>query len=238
MGKHGRRAWLARGIAALFALVALSVRPPAGQGEDYEVDLALVLAIDCSFSVDAREFRLQMEGLGRAFTRREVKQAIRSGTRQRIAVAAIHWSDDNHQQVIMPWTIIAGDADADEVGMILATAQRELAQGGTGISAALLVSSGLFAAAPSAERRVIDVSSDGRNNIGPPVYAMRDQIVANGITINALTILNEWPTLDKYFEANVVGGQGHFVMPAQNYEDFARAIFQKLMREITGPGIS
>ena len=31
-----------------------------------EVDLALVLAVDCSFSVDAKEFALQMQGLGQA----------------------------------------------------------------------------------------------------------------------------------------------------------------------------
>ena len=63
-------------------------------------------------------------------------------------------------------------------------------------------------------------------------------MVSQGITINALTILNEWPTLDSYFENNVVGGAGNFVMPANDYDDFAEAIYRKLLREITGPGIS
>ena len=93
---------------------------PVGQGADFDVDLALVLAIDCSFSVDSREFRLQMEGLGRAFQRPEIKKAILQGTRQRIAVAAIQWSDDNNQTVVVPWTVIAGDADAEELGQALA----------------------------------------------------------------------------------------------------------------------
>ena len=92
---------------------------PAGRAEDFDVDLALVLAVDCSFSVDAREFDLQMEGLGRAFMREEVKRAIAQGQRQRIAVAVVQWSDDMNQKVVLPWTIISGAADADELGKIL-----------------------------------------------------------------------------------------------------------------------
>ncbi len=226
-------------IAALLLGLVASLWPqPQTRGQETEVDLALVLAIDCSFSVDANEFRLQMEGLGRAFMRDDVKAAIRKGNRQRIAVAAMQWSDETNQMVVLPWTIIAGDADADEVGAVLARMPRRLAEGGTSISTALTYGAALFAAAPPAGRRVIDVSSDGRNNIGPPVNAARDRIVAQGITINALVILNEWPTLDVYFEKQVVGGQAHFVIPANDYDAYAEAIYRKLLREITGPGIS
>ncbi len=226
-------------IAALLLGLVASLWPqPQTRSQETEVDLALVLAIDCSFSVDANEFRLQMEGLGRAFMRDDVKAAIRKGDRQRIAVAAMQWSDETNQMVVLPWTIIAGDADADEVGAVLARMPRRLAEGGTSISTALTYGAALFAAAPPAVRRVIDVSSDGRNNIGPPVNAARDRIVAQGITINALVILNEWPTLDIYFEKQVVGGQAHFVIPANDYDAYAEAIYRKLLREITGPGIS
>jgi Protein of unknown function (DUF1194) len=226
--------WLVAALLALGILLPI----PAGRAQEYDVDLALILAIDCSFSVDAREFALQMQGLGRAFMREEVKKAIAQGHRQRIAVTAVQWSDDNNQMVVLPWTIVSGDADADELGMILTRIPRRLAEGGTSISTALLYSAGLFDTAPSAERRVIDVSSDGRNNIGPPVRPMRDRLVAQGITINGLTILNEWPTLDSYFENNVVGGTGYFVMPTNDYSTYGDAIYRKLLREITGPGIS
>lgn len=229
---------LTRLFAGLLGLMLILLPPPPGRAQDYEVDLALVLAIDCSFSVDSEEYRLQMEGLGRAFLREEVKAAIRQGVRQRIAVTAVQWSDENNQRVILPWVVIEGNADADEIGMRLASSPRVLAQGGTSISTALLFSAKLFDTAPSAERRVIDVSGDGRNNIGPPTGAARDRVVAQGITINGLSILNEWDTLNLYFESHVVGGPGHFVIPAADYEDFAEAIFRKLLREITGPGIS
>jgi hypothetical protein len=202
------------------------------------VDLALVLAIDCSFSVDANEFRLQMEGMGKAFMREEIKHAIGLGPNGRIAVLAFQWSDENNQTVIVPWTVISNGAEADAFGTTLVATPRRLAEGGTSISIALEFAASLFASSPPAERLVIDVSSDGRNNIGPPVAFVRNRIVRQGITINALTILNEWPTLDKYFEENVVGGQAHFVIPADNYDDYADAIYRKLLREITGPGIS
>lgn len=224
---------------ALLAFAAALLLPqPAGKAQESSVDLALVLAVDCSFSVDAVEFRLQMEGLGQAFFRPEIKKAIRAGYRQRIAVIVMQWSDEGNQMVVLPWTIIAGDADADEVGQVLSRMPRRLAEGGTSISTALAYGHGLFASGPEAERRVIDVSSDGRNNIGPPVDAARDRVVAAGVTINGLVILNEWPTLDVYFEDQVAGGEGHFVISANNYEAYGEAIFRKLLKEITGPGIS
>ena len=181
---------------------------------------------------------VQMQGLGRAFLRPAVKKAIRAGTLQRIAIIVMQWSDTDNQLVVLPWTIVSGDADADELGQVLANMPRRLAEGGTSISTALVYAQTLFDTAPRAPRHVIDVSSDGRNNIGPPVDAARDHVLAAGITINALAILNEWPTLDVYFEEQVAGGAGHFVIPANDYEAYGDAIYLKLLKEITGPGIS
>ena len=225
-------------IAGLIVSFCLLLPLPAGRAQDHEVDLALVLAIDCSFSVDSREFALQMEGIGRAFMTDEVKAAIAQGARQRIAVAVVQWSDERNQMIALPWTLVTGSADADELGQVLMRQARELTEGGTSLSAALIFSASLFAAAPSAERKVNDVSTDGRNNSGPPVAPVRDRVLAQGITINGLTILNEWPTLDTYVEGNVAGGPGHFVIPANDYEAYGEAILRKLLREITGPGIT
>jgi len=232
-----RPLWTRAVVLFLLLFSAASLRS-ASQAQDYQVDLALVLAIDCSFSVDSNEFRLQMEGLGRAFLHREIHEAISKGATGRIAVTALQWSDENNQMVILPWTIIANPDQSEALGQVLASMPRRLAEGGTSISTALQFSAAQFDFAPSAERKVIDISSDGRNNIGPPVNLVRDRIVARGITINALTILNEWPTLDQYFERNVVGGQAHFVLPANDYVAYAEAIYRKLLREIVGPGIS
>jgi hypothetical protein len=225
-------------LAGLLVSIAMVLPLTVGRAQDHEVDLALILAIDCSFSVDSREFALQMEGIGSAFMRDDVKKAIAQGARQRIAVSVIQWSDERNQMVTLPWMVVASAADADELGKLLMGMPRQLTEGGTSISAALAFAAPLFGSAPSAERQVIDVSTDGRNNSGPAVSPMRDRLVAQGITINGLTILNEWPTLDTYFENNVAGGVGYFVIPANDYEDYGEAMFRKLLREITGPGIT
>ena len=77
-----------------------------------------------------------------------------------------------------------------------------------------------------------DVSGDGRNNNGVKLRPVRDRIVADGITINGLVILNEDPTLDRYFESDVVGGVGSFVVRAEDYDDYVEAMRRKLLREI------
>jgi hypothetical protein len=230
--------WKKRVVAVALLLLALATPSPVTRAQDAEVDLALVLAVDCSFSVDFREFALQMKGLGQAFRKPEIKRAIAMGNLQRIAVSVVQWSDESNQVVAMPWTILESEEDGDLFGETLASMPRKLAEGGTSISSALLYSAAHLSRAPRAHRLVIDVSSDGRNNVGIPVNAVRDRLVAQGITINALAILNEWPTLDIYFQNQVVGGEGHFVIPANDYAAYADAIYRKLLREITGPGIS
>ena len=63
-------------------------------------------------------------------------------------------------------------------------------------------------------------------------------MVAAGITINGLAILNETPDLDSYYRERVVGGPGAFLMVADDYQDFIAAIRRKLVREIGGPAIA
>jgi hypothetical protein len=226
----------------LFGFLSLSHSisiSPAGAQSYEDVDLALVLAIDCSFSVDTSEFRLQMRGLGQAFRQKEIHDAIAQGPNGRIAVSVFQWSDERSQLIVVPWTII----DSEEAAILLADQlepmSRRLAEGGTSISSAMRFAAAMLQAAPfRSERRVMDISSDGRNNIGMSPDRARNEIVRRGITINGLVIINEWPTLDKYFEQQVVGGPAHFVIVANDYPAYAEAIYRKLLREITGPGIS
>jgi hypothetical protein len=222
------------GAAATAVVAGPSVAQVGG-----EVDLILVLAVDCSYSVDSREFRLQMDGIGHAFRTRQVQRAIESGPLGRIAVTAFQWSDAENQSLSTPWTVINGPASAEAFAQKMFTMERELAEGGTAIGAALLFGAAALIAAPfTALRKVIDVSSDGRNNRGEIVDLARDEVIARGITINGLAILNEWPTLDKYFQNSVVGGPYHFVLPANDYDAYKEAIYRKLLKEITGPGLS
>jgi hypothetical protein len=228
---------MAFGLSLLAALYLRYGTPARAQTAD--VDLALVLAIDCSFSVDTTEFRLQMQGLGQALRRKEIHDAIAQGTTGRIAVSVFQWSDDRSQLIVVPWTIIDGSASANALADKLETMPRKLAEGGTSISSAMRFAAAMLEAAPMrSERLVMDISSDGRNNIGISTDRVRNDIVNRGITINGLVIINEWPTLDRYFEQQVVGGPAHFVIVANDYPAYAEAIYRKLLREITGPGVS
>jgi Protein of unknown function (DUF1194) len=218
--------------ASLFSTVGPRAKSP-------EVDLALVLGVDCSYSVDAAEFRLQIEGLAQAFRRSDIHEAIRRGARGRIAVIVMEWSDDKNQRLLGSWTVLDTPASALAFAERIAKVGRELAPGSTAIGDALLFAASVLGTAPfQADRKVVDISSDGYNNRGDLVIIARDDVVARGITINGLPILNEFPTLDRYFEQQVIGGPNHFMISVSDYNSFASAIARKLLQEITGPGIS
>jgi hypothetical protein len=231
------RPWFAVMALGLLSAFSLVVAKPL-HADDAEVDVALALAIDCSYSVDSGEHQLQMEGFGAAIQSPEVLKAIQSGAHRRIAIIVYQWSDVGSQRIIVPWTIIDSKQSADAVGIALAQGRRSVAEGGTAISSALLFGFNLFADSPRATRQVIDLATDGRNNMGTPTPQVRDAVVAQGVTINGLAIVNEWPTLDKYLENQVAGGEENFVEKAANYDDFGSAMLRKLVKEITGPGMT
>jgi hypothetical protein len=85
-----------------------------------------------------------------------------------------------------------------------------------------------------AARQVIDVSGDGMANFGSSPAAIRDQLVARGITINGLAILTEEPWLADYYRQNVVGGTTGFCLVAENMDSFAEAMLRKLVQEVSG----
>ncbi len=238
-----RRRFLALAAALLLAAAVLyqaSFIPNAVKAQGREpVDLALVLSIDCSYSVDTREFRLQTNGTARALRKPEILQAIQAGPLKRIAVSVVQWSDDKNQKITVPWTIVSNEADIEKLARMIENQPRYLAEGGTSITGLMRYAAGVLATAPvEAERQVLDISSDGRNNKGGRPHVVRDQLNQYGITINGLTILNEFPTLNRYFEKYIIGGYGSFVIVAKDYEAFEKAIYRKLLREIIGPRLT
>jgi Protein of unknown function (DUF1194) len=222
----------------LLGLVAAAAIARSARAATPEVDLALVLAIDCSYSVNATEYHLQMSGLGRAFMNPQVFDAIAQGHRKKIALSAFLWSEEGNQKLIIPWRTIATSQQAVSIGSHLVYTAREISPGGTSISGALLYAQKLLATAPTAFRRVIDVSTDGRNNSGLETSGVRDQLSTAGITINALAIVNEVRDLTPYLKNQVTSGDGSFVITANSYEAYGEAILKKLVKEIEGPELS
>ena len=225
-------------LVLVFGAAVLRGDAATAQGEG-PVDLALILAIDCSYSVDRREYNLQVTGISQAFRRPEILAAIQSGKYKRIAVSVVQWSDLSHQSIVVPWRIVSDEASATALANMIAVLPRTLAEGGTSITAAMGFSANMLRSLPfQADRLVMDIAADGRNNNGGDPRPMRDAVVAQGITINGLSILNEVPTLDRYFELYITGGPANFVEIANDYGAYSIAIYRKLLREIIGPRLS
>ena len=219
-------------------LGALETR--AQQVDMRAVDVALVLAVDVSLSMDQEEQLAQRDGYAAAVRHPAVLEAIGRGARGRIALAYVEWGGPPTQRIVVPWTVIDGPDAADAFSEALSVAPLATSRG-TSISAALDFAADYLDRAPPATRRVIDVSGDGPNNMGPPVTEARDRVIARGVEINGLPLmLKAWdrifsiPDLDIYYEACVVGGPAPFVIPVLDPARFASAIRQKLVLEIAG----
>ena len=209
--------------------------PAAAQSAAAAVDMQLVLAVDASGSVNQERFELQKQGYVAAFRHRDVIAAILSGPAGAIAVTMMQWTGPSLQVHVVKWMRIADVASANAFADAIAAAPRQLFGGGTSISGAIDYGVARMGESPfKAERRVIDVSGDGSNNRGRPATFARDDAVRAGIGINGLPILALEPYLDRYYETNVIGGPGAFVIAAQSYETFADAIRKKLIVEIAG----
>ena len=228
-----------RCLALLLLTAGLMVLEPWSAHAETEVDLALVLAVDVSLSMEPDEQDLQRQGFVEAFRSPEVHEAIGKGMLGRIAVVYVEWAGAGYQQVVVPWTVIEqpGDSRAFAARLAESSIQRF---GYTSISGAIDFS--LWKLRPSgvqAVRQVIDISGDGANNQGRIVTAARDEALAQGITINGLPLMLKRPdglwdidNLDLYFRDCVIGGPGAFMIPVREKAQFAEAIRTKVVREI------
>lgn len=210
------------------------------------VDLQLVLAVDVSRSIDEVEAELQRRGYIEALTNDRVIDAILSGENARIAVCYTEWAGTHHQVVVLDWAVIDSPAAARRFADKLAEAPRQ-SQSWTAVGAGLAHAGQRFDNSGFvSKRRVIDISGDGRTNDGPPAELVRDRLLQQGIVVNGLPVMMNRTnfgrppdlTLDKYYEENVIGGMGSFMIVADNFDQFGRAVRTKLVREISSVDIT
>ena len=229
--------------AVLFAGLVCLLSAGASAEEQVAVDLELVLAVDVSGSVDGHEARLQREGYVAALRSPELVKTIEAGIIGRIAVTYVEWAGLDHQFTIIDWAVIQDKASAGRFADALAAAPVN-AGPWTSISGLINFALALFERnSVRGTRRVIDISGDGPNNSGPLVTLARDAAVRRGVVINGLPIVNDrlqifgrrqMPNLDLYYADCVIGGPGAFLVVAEDFNDFARAIRRKLIFEIAG----
>ncbi|WEX76455.1 DUF1194 domain-containing protein [Sinorhizobium numidicum] len=203
-----------------------------------DVDVELVLAVDMSGSMDMEEARVQRSGYLQALRHPDFINAVKGGYLGRIAIGYFEWAGLVNEASVVTWQVIDKAADAEAFAAKL-EARPIGTRRGTSISNAILFGTNLIESnAFSGARRVIDISGDGPNNTGPPVNPARNDAVERGIVINGLAILirpsvSTGP-LDQYYAECVIGGPGSFVLPVHEPEDFATAIRQKLILEVSG----
>ena len=191
-------------------------------------DLALVLAVDVSGSVDAGEYRVQMDGLAAALNDGIVAEAL---VDQQARVTLIQWSGSSRQVQTVPWTALTSVADVEALGGRIATDPRLWRNYSTAIGEALGLALSAFEEVPECRRKVIDVSGDGVSNEGITPRDQHAHLRRQGITVNALAIETDEDDLTAYFFENVIMGEGAFVITANGFEDYPAQIRRKLQRE-------
>lgn len=257
----GRRAAsLARALRiAPLMLLATALPMARAQAPADEVDTALIVSVDVSNSVDDARYKLQMEGIARALEDPSVIQAIIGGAKGGILFSMITWADQ--AKVNLPWTHITNAEEAKAAAMRVRALPRQGGEFTCMSRMMRFVSDKIVPQIPAkAAKVVLDVSGDGRDNCNEPepVEKVRDELVSYGVTVNGLPILegNEGegegpggvPTqsylpaapgdstgtpLEDWYRDHVKGGPGSFVLPANGYADFGRAIRQKFVLEVS-----
>ncbi len=250
------QAWPRALRLALGALVGALAATGALAASADDVDTALIVAIDVSNSVDEQRYKLQMEGIAQALEDPGVIQAIVGGAKGGILFSLVTWSDQ--PTLNLPWTYIASEADAKAAARKVRSLPRQSGEFTCMARMMRVVSDKIVPQIPAkAVKVVLDVSGDGRDNCNSvePIEQVRDELVKYGVTVNGLPILTpEGPEmvtpgapstqsylpeqqkahpLEEWFRENVKGGPGSFVLPANGYADFGRAIRQKFVLEVS-----
>ena len=207
---------------------------------------ALVLALDVSGSVNPTEYAQQVEGLATALNDPEVRSLILWSADAPVALAVFEWSSRNHQFIIQPWTSLDSPAALDQAILRIRSHQPVRAGLKTGLGTALTFGATLLEEQSHCWQRTIDVSGDGKNNIGrTPAEAYRMSAFSQ-ITVNALVVGDPPSASDEgtgissqalvqYYEDEVIHGPRAFAMIADGHADYARAMRLKLLRELALP---
>ncbi len=221
--------------ALIFCLFAFPLSAQAQR----EVGLELVLLADASGSIDAEELAFQRQGYATAITDPQVISAIETSIYGSVAVIYVEWASNT--AVVVDWTIITGEQTAQGFARALTGPPRQ-AYGSNAIGAALLDAKRLIEQNDIfAPRAVIDFSGDSiRNSSGPTIAGARAEVLAAGITINALPILRPedgrraGANLEEEYANRIIGGPGAFMVTAEGRASFAETVRRKLVLEISG----
>lgn len=214
-------------------LVALALLALPAAAQETPVTVELVLALDSSASVDANEFALQIQGLARAFADPDVQRAVENLRPLGAAVAVMQWGAPGETRVVLPFTHLETARDSKAFGFRIGLARRWMWASATSIATAIADGTAMIEGNGfDGFRKIIDVSGDGEDNGGADLEAARQAARAKGIIVNGLPIMADSPGLDRYYQTYVIIGLDSFIEPARDFDDYVRAIREKLLKEL------
>lgn len=148
---------------------------------------ALAPGLDVSGSVDVHEYRLQLDGLAAALRRPEIRKIILANPAFPVRLAVFEWSEPGHQRVLLEWTQIRTESDLSRIAARLGDVTRSATPQGTAVGDAFLFGADLLNQQPECWKRTLDLSGDGKHNLGLHPRDAKALFQDTGITINGLT---------------------------------------------------
>ncbi|OYX44225.1 MAG: hypothetical protein B7Z02_05550 [Rhodobacterales bacterium 32-67-9] len=196
-------------------------------------DVALLLSVDVSGSIDRGEYRLQVDGIAAALADPEVADALLLG---QVALSVVQWSGTAKQTLSIPWRRMLSPAEVSDFAARARDLPRAYTGSDTAVGEAIAFSVQQFDAVGDCRRKVIDISGDGPQNAGYPLGPERGNAAAAGIEINAIAIedVGRSIPISEFYRRYVVTRDG-FVITARGLADYPRAIREKILREVAKP---
>ena len=208
--------------------------------------LALVLGLDVSGSVDAREYRLQLDGVAAALEAEAVQAALFAQPRAHVDLAVFQWGAPSQQYLLLDWTTLRTRQDTALVAARLRSSTLRFDDPSTAIGAAIDFGAALLNQRAECWQHTLDISGDGPSNAGPhPGSFPRDgRITINGLVVNPAgrdntdKDLSQAKTLAHYYLSQVIRGPGSFIETSADFDDFEKAMTRKLLREVQAMTVS
>jgi Ca-activated chloride channel family protein len=210
-------------VLRAFLLVLLSALPARA------CETALLLAMDVSNSVDPGEYRLQIDGLAQALADPAIAEIL---VRDRVALSVMQWSGTDRQTISLPWTRMLSPAHVTAFAARVRGLERAFILSDTAPAEALRYALRHFGAVKDCKRFIVDLSGDGTPNAGGEVRRVRQAAQRAGVTVNGLAIEGLGVAISNFYRRSVITRDG-FVVTARGHRDYARAIREKILREIS-----
>lgn len=227
----------------LFALGCALLIGRAAPAEGIATDVNIVTGLDISNSVDFDDMKIELDGMARAISDPRVLAAIRAGEHRRIGFAVFAWHH-NQFPMIVSWALIESENDAREASRAIESrqlvevelegrAQTEWYIGRlTDLSQAIDRANEMLLAAPfKADRAVINIVGDGKDNVGEDAQIARDRFLESGGTVNG-AVLSADPVVIEYYRQRVIGGAGAFVTSTADSATLVDVFIRKFIGDI------